>query len=191
MNLTAMMTRRSALLGLASLIPLPVCAQTAPRKQSTPEDVAVLERSAIFDINPQSGALKETIQKGQILLWRRRDGTGDHRFKITDISVALLRSETGGELKMTFAGKVSALGYLPADEVKLNVIVRSKGGAALHSWSFGIPIKCADKDQAINPMTQEVPKDFAANVFANANTVEVAELSEPSAPGTKVQRCSA
>jgi len=92
---------------------------------------------------------------------------------------------------MTFAGKVSALGYLPADEIKLNVIVRSKGGAALHSWSFGIPIKCVDKDQAINPMTQEVPKDFAANVFANANTVEVAELSEPSAPGTKVQRCSA
>src|SRR5688572_22254221 len=92
-------SRRSAVFGFASLIPLPVCAQTAPRKQSAPEDVAVLERSAVFDINPQSGALKETIQKGQVLLWRRKDGTGDHRFKITDISVALLRSETGGELK--------------------------------------------------------------------------------------------
>jgi hypothetical protein len=187
----ATVTRRSALIGLATLIPLPIGAQTAPGKQRvSPEDVAVLERSAVFDINPQSGALKETIQKGQLLVWRRKDGTGEHRFKISDISVALLRSETGGELKMTFGGKVSSLGYL-VDEAKLNVIVRSKGGAALHSWSFGIPVKCADKDQVINPLTHEVPKDFAQNVFANASTVEVAELAEPNVPGTKVQRCSA
>ena len=189
--MTVIMTRRSALIGLATLIPVTVCAQTAPRKQAAPaENIAVLERSAVFEINPQSGALKETIQKGQVLLWRLKDGTVDHRFKITDISVALLRSETGGELKMTFTGKISSLGYL-ADEVKLNVIVRSKGGASLHSWSFGISVKCADKDQAINPLTHEVSKDFAANVFANATTIEVGELSESNAPGTKVQRCGA
>ena len=79
----ATVTYLSALIGLAILVPLPIGAQTAPGKQkASAEDVAVLERSAVFDINPQSGALKETIQKGQLLVWRRKDGTGEHRFKI-------------------------------------------------------------------------------------------------------------
>jgi hypothetical protein len=46
------------------------------------------------------------------------------------------RAAAGGQLKMTFAGNVSSLGYLTAEDAKLNVIVRAKGGASLHSGGF-------------------------------------------------------
>jgi hypothetical protein len=71
----------------------------------------------------------------------------------------------------------------------LNAIVRAKGGASLHSWSFGISIKCADKDQPLTPLTHDVPNDLAQNIFANVSTVEIAEPAEPNFPGVKVQRC--
>src|SRR5437763_604681 len=102
---------------------------------------------------------------------------------MNNIAVAFLRSETGAQVKMSFSCNVSALGYQPAEEVKLNVIVRSKGCAALHAWSFGVPVTCADKNQAITPQTSDLPNNFAANVFTNVTTVEVGELTEPSALG--------
>jgi hypothetical protein len=112
------------------------------------------------------------------------------RFQITNISIAFLRSETGGQLKMTFSCNLSSLGYL-VDEAKLNVIVRSKGGGALHTWTLGISVKCADKNQSLTPITHDVPNDVAANVFTNVNAVEVAEYTEPNFPSVKVQRCGA
>ena len=61
---------------------------------------------------------------------------------------------------------------------------------ASFSWSFGISVKCADKDQPLTPLTHDVPTDIAANVFTNVSAVEVAEPAEPNFPGVKVQRCN-
>ena len=154
--MSATVNRRAALVGLMVSLPVPLHAEPAPKPKAG-EEFAVLDQPAQLDINSQSGNLKETVQKGQQLIWHLKDNPSERRFQITNIAIAFLRSETGGQVKMSFACKVSALGYQPADEVKLNVIVRSKGGAALHAWSFGIPIKCADKDQAITPVESELP----------------------------------
>jgi hypothetical protein len=72
-----------------------------------------VEQSAVFDITPVTGALKETVQKGQQLVWRARRSPNERRFEVTDMSVALLRNEAPGEVKITFAGHVSALGWRP------------------------------------------------------------------------------
>ena len=143
----------------------------------------------MFEISTATGSLKETAQKGQELIWHRKGKSAERRFQVANIAVAFLRSETGGQLKMTFSCNVSSLGYL-VDEAKLNVIVRSKGGAAIYTWTIGIAVKCADKNQSLTPLTHDVPNDVAANVFTNVNAVEVAQHTEPNFPGVKVQRCS-
>ena len=66
---------------------------------------------------------------------------------------------------MTFTGNIYSLGYHTAEDAKLNIIVRAKGGASLHSWGFDISVKCADKDRPLTPLTHDVPNDVAANVF--------------------------
>src|SRR5215470_371697 len=179
-------TRRAALIILAS------CAASAAHTQAsqTQEGEFVrLDRPAVFDLNPNTGSLKESVQKGQELVWHPKDKPNEARFKVTNMSVAFLRSESGGQVKMTFTGNISSLGYSTSEEAKLNAIVRAKGGASLHSWSFGLSVKCADKDQPLTPLTHDVPNDLAQNIFANVSTVEIAEPAEPSFPGVRVQRC--
>ena len=179
-------TRRAALIILAS------CAASAAHAQAsqTQEGEFVrLDRPAVFDLNPNTGSLKESVQKGQELVWHSKDKPNEARFKVTNMSVAFLRSESGGQVKMTFTGNISSLGYSTSEEAKLNAIVRAKGGASLHSWSFGLSVKCADKDQPLTPLTHDVPNDLAQNIFANVSTVEIAEPAEPSFPGVRVQRC--
>jgi len=90
---------------------------------------------------------------------------------------------------MTFAANVSSFGYRPVDEARLNVIVRTKSGAAIHSWNFGISVRCADKDRPLAPVTHDVPNDIAANVFTNVGTVEIADYREPNHPRVRVRRC--
>jgi hypothetical protein len=184
-------TRRTAVVGLSTLIASPVRARTPSKSRPKPDGVefVVLAQSAVLEITPRSGSLKETVQKGQELIWRRKESPNDGRFQVTDISVAVLRSDAGGQVKMTFSGNISALGYLTSDEAKLNVIVRSKGGASLYSWSLSISVKCSDNNQALTPLTHDVPNDVAVNVFANVGSVEIAEYSEPNSPGLRVQRC--
>jgi len=184
------MTRRTALLGISAFIATPLRAEPANRSKPKADAAdVVLENPASFDINAVSGSLKETVQKGQQLVWRGKDDRSESRFQFSNISIAFLRSETGGQLKITFACNISSLG-LAADEVKLNMIVRSKGGAALHSWSFTVPVKCDDSDKPLAPLTHEVPTDIAANVFTNVASVEIAELSEPGYAGVKTAACS-
>ncbi len=181
-----MVTRRAALIGFSAFVASPIRAETSKPNAG---EFAELERPAVFDIAASTGSLKETVQKGQELLWHGKEGQKERQFQISNISVAFLRSEAGGQLKMTFSCNVSSFGYLTPEPAKLNVIVRSKGGAALHSWSFGIAVKCGDNNQPITPLTHEVPSDVAANVFTNVGTVELAEYREPGFPGVKVQRC--
>jgi hypothetical protein len=180
-------TRRAALMLLASC----AAASAAQAQTNRPQngEFVRLDRPAVFDMNPNSGSLKESVQKGQELVWHPKDKPNEARFKVTNMAVAFLRSESGGQVKMTLTGNISSLGYSTLEEAKLNAIVRAKGGASLHSWSFGISVKCADKDQALTPLTHDVPNDLAQNIFANVSTVEIAEPAEPSFPGVSVQQC--
>jgi hypothetical protein len=187
--MTINVTRRAALIGLSTCVAAPVRAQTTSRPKDAADSVT-LEQPAVFDIAANTGSLKETVQKGQQLVWRPKGGPSDGAFRVSNISIAFLRSESGGQVKMTFSGNVSSLGYLTSEEAKLNVIVRAKGGASLHSWSFSISVKCADKDQPLTPLTHDVPTDVAANVFTNVSAVEVAEPAEPNFPGVKIQKCN-
>jgi hypothetical protein len=182
-------TRRSALVG-ASLIVFPIRASTAPaaKQKQDEDDVLELEGPAVFEITSRTGSLKETTQRGQELIWHRKGKSIDRRFQLTNISVAFLRTETGGELKMAFSCNLTSFGY-SVEEAKLNVTVRSKGGGALHSWSLGVPVKCGDKNQPFTPVTRQVPNDVAANVFNNVNTVEVAEYTESNFPGVRAEAC--
>ena len=61
------LTRRAALAGLSTLVALPVRAQTAPAGKPNPdaEEFAALAQPIVFDIRPNTGTLKETVQKGQ------------------------------------------------------------------------------------------------------------------------------
>jgi hypothetical protein len=190
--MTIDVTRRAALVGISAFAALPVCAETAPagRPKREGEEFAVLAEPAVFEINPRSGSLRETVQKGQELVWHRNERPSDRRFQATNVSVGILRSETGGQVKMTFSCNVSSLGYATEEEAKLNVIVRAKGGASLYSWTVGVPVKCADNNQPLTPQTNEVPTDVAPNVFSNVNAIEIAGYTEPNYPGVKVARCS-
>jgi hypothetical protein len=161
-------------------------ARVADRPAAFP--LAELEAPAVFDITPTTGTLKETVQKGQQLIWRGKE-PNDRRFQVTNISVAFLRNEGGGEVKMTVAGQVSSLGYRPVDEAKLNVIVRTKSGASIHSWSFDISVRCSDHNRSLAPVSHDVPSDIAANVFTNVGTVEIADHREPNYPRVMARRC--
>jgi hypothetical protein len=180
------LTRRAAFIALATCVAVPAHAQTSRQNA----EFMTLDRPATFEIAPNTGSLKESVQKGQQLVWHPKDKPNEPRFQIANIAVAFLREQTGGQLKMTFAGNVSSLGHQTSEDAKLNVIVRAKGGASLHSWGFEISVKCADKDRPLTPLTHDVPADVAANVFTNVSTVEIAEPTEPNYRGVSVQRCS-
>src|SRR5262245_15214445 len=126
------LTRRAAFIALATCVAVPAHAQTSRQNA----EFMTLGRPAAFEIAPNTGSLKESVQKGQQLVWHPKDKPDEPRFQITNIAVAFLREQTGGQLKMTFAGNVSSLGYQTSEEdAKLNVIVSFIGGVLLHSWS--------------------------------------------------------
>src|SRR5712672_189231 len=76
-----------ALLGGAAVAwPLAAGAQQG-QSQPLPNGVSI-ERSAVFDLTPVTGTLKETVQKRQQLLWRARRSPNEGRFELTDMSVA-------------------------------------------------------------------------------------------------------
>jgi hypothetical protein len=184
-------TRRAALISLSALVVPPARAQPEPKnapKQPNPE-FAALENPVVLDIATTTGSLKESVQKGQELVWHIKNRPADRAFQMTNLAVALMRTETGGQLILTFSCNVSSSGYMTSEEAKLNMIMRTKGGAALHAWAFGVSVKCTDKNQSVPPQTHEVPKDIAANVFTNSFSSEIAEYTEPNLPEQKVLRC--
>jgi len=46
-----------------------------------------IEQSAVFDVTPVTGTLKETVQNRQQLVWRARRSPNERRFELTDMSV--------------------------------------------------------------------------------------------------------
>jgi hypothetical protein len=194
--LTAALASASALVVPAQAQPSPKAApKPAPKATSGSEpkaadpEAATLEKPVLFDISTTSGSLKESVQNGQELIWHRKGQAAERFFQVTNIAVGLLRSETGGQLTVTFSCNASSLGFMTSEEAKLNMILRTKGGAALHSWAFGIPVKCTDKNQSLPPQTHEVPKEIAVNVFTNTYSIEIAEYTESNLPEQKAQRC--
>jgi len=168
--------------------PLVALAQPDQTSQPTPNAVSV-EQSAVFDVMPVTGTLKETVQKRQQLVWRARRSPDERRFELTDMSVALLRNEAPGEVRITFAGHVSALGWRPEGDPKLEVIIRTRGGASIYSWTFGFSVRCADTNRPLPPLSQVVPNDIAANLFNSVGTVEISEYREPNSPILTARQC--
>jgi len=168
--------------------PLVALAQPDQTSQPTPNAVSI-EQSAVFDVTPVTGTLKETVQKQQQLVWRARRSPNERRFELTDMSVALLRNEAPGEVRITFAGHVSALGWRPEGDPKLEVIIRTRGGASIYSWTFGFSVRCADTNRPLPPLSQVVPNDIAANLFNSVGTVEISEYREPNSPILTARQC--
>jgi hypothetical protein len=153
------------------------------------EPVAV-EHSAMFEVTPITGILKETVQNGQQLIWRAGGTrTGEPRFEITDMSAAFLRSEAPGDVKITFSGHVSAFGWRPVDEAKVNLIVRTRGGASIYSWLINVSVQCADNNRTLTPFTRQVPSDLAVNLFNSVGAVEISEFREPNTQRLRARRC--
>src|SRR5260370_31933647 len=121
--------RWAAFIALATCVALPAHAQ-ASRQNA---EFMTLDRPAAFEIAPNTGSLKESVQKGQQLVWHQKDKPNDPRFQITNISIAFLREQSGGQVKMTFIGNVSSLGYLTSADALLNAIVRATASTSLHS----------------------------------------------------------
>jgi hypothetical protein len=184
-------TRRAAIIGLTAFVMRPARAQPSPKNvPKQPEvEIATLEKSAVFDIATTSGSLKESVQNGQELIWHRKDQPAERAFELSNIAVGLIRSETGGQLMVTFSCEVSSLGYGTSEDAKLNMILRTKGGAPLHALALAVAVKCTDKNKAPAPQSHEVPKEIAANVFTNVNSIEITEYTEANVPELKIQRC--
>ena len=186
--MNAALTRRTALIMIPALVAAPASGQAPEARSKNGAELVELERPAAFEIISHSGSLKETAQGGQDLIWHKKGKSIERRFQLTNVSIAFLRSETGGQIKMTFSCNITSFGY-SVEEARLNIIVRSKGGAALHTWGIAIAVKCENKNQSLTPLTQVVPADVASNVFNHVGTVEVAEYAEPNFPGIEVRRC--
>src|SRR5262249_36907020 len=134
--------------GAAAAWPLAAGAQQGQTSQLPPNAVSI-EQSAVFDVTPVTGTLKETVQRQQQLVWRARRSPNERRFDLTDMSVALLRNEAAGEVIITFAGHVSALGWRPERDPKVEVIIRTRGGASICSWTVSLSVSCADTNRPL------------------------------------------
>jgi hypothetical protein len=179
---------RIALAALAAFLARSAHAQPAVSGQPTPNAVSI-EQSAVFDVASATGALKETVQKGQQLVWRARRSPNDRRFELTDMSVAFLRSEAPTEVKITFAAHVSAFAWRPENDPKLQVIVRTRGGASIYFWNFAVSVRCADNSRPLPPLSQVVPNDIAGNLFNSVGAVEISEYRESNAPILTARQC--
>src|SRR5215831_20815123 len=168
--------------------PLAAGSQEGQISQPPPNAVSI-EQSAVFDVMPVTGTLKETVQKRQQLVWRARRSLNERRFELTDMSVAFLRNEAPGEVKITFAGHVSALGWRPEGDPKVEVIISTRGGASIYSWTVGFSVRCADTNPPLPPLSQVVPNDIAPNLFSSIGTVEISEYREPNSPILTARQC--
>ena len=170
------MTRCTALVGFLVVLASPICAETSSGSKPDAAGSAQLEQPAVFDINARSGALKETVQKGQALVWRGKEGEKERQFQVDNISIAFLRSETGSQVKTTFSGKISSLGYLTSDDAT-NVSGAVDKRDLRIAWTLG-----QSNDLVFQTLLAELAKpQGAANAFAYQGQSSVWEI-RPIAP---------
>src|SRR6266516_2184912 len=106
-DMTTNLTRRTALIGVSIFVVLSIFVVVPVRAQTTPTADAAesvsLKQPATLEITPTTGTLKETVQKEQQLIWGGNGGPNDRRFQVSNISIAMLRNEPAGQVKMTGA----------------------------------------------------------------------------------------
>src|SRR5712671_5069873 len=76
-------TRRAALIVFA------ICATSVAHAQtSRPQngEFVMLDRPAVFEITPNTGSLKESVQKGQQLVWHPKEKPNEPRFQVTNMA---------------------------------------------------------------------------------------------------------
>jgi hypothetical protein len=92
-------------------------------------------------------------------------------------------------MSLEVAARRPAFGWRPESDPKLEVIVRTRGGASIYFWNFAVSVRCADSNRPLPPLSQVVPNDIAANLFNSVGTDEISEYWEPNSPILKVRQC--
>jgi hypothetical protein len=85
--------------------------------------------------------------------------------------------------------RINATRNRPESDPKLEVIVRTRGGASIYFWNFAVAVRCADSNRPLPPLSQVVPNDIAANLFNSVGAVEISEYREPNAPILTARQC--
>ena len=67
----------------------------------------------------------------------------------------------------------------PEGDPKVEVIIRTRDGASIYSWTVGFSVRCADANRPLPPLSHAVPNDIAPNLFNSVGTVEISEYREP------------
>jgi hypothetical protein len=129
--MTINLTRLAVLAGLSIFVASRASAQPAQPGNAKPDaaEFAALERPVAFEISANTGTLKETAQRGQELIWARKDNPSDRRFQVTNISVGFSERKAGAVARApSLAARLAA----PAarGKQKIDVIACTKGGAS-------------------------------------------------------------
>jgi hypothetical protein len=83
----------------------------------------------------------------------------------------------------------TALGWRPEGDPKVEVIIRTRGGASIYSWTGGFSVRCADANRPLPPLSHAVPNDIAPNLFNSVGTVEISEYREPNKAAVRQYDC--
>jgi hypothetical protein len=131
--------------GFSIMVALPARAQS---DQPVPTEFAVLERPVAFEISPSTGTLKETAQRGQELIWIRKDNPSDRRFQVSNISVGFLqRSWRTSENDLLWQHHVAWLFHFRGSEIERD---HSHAGRCVAPFlELGFSVKCGDNNQPL------------------------------------------
>ena len=117
-----------------------------------------------------------------------------------ECAAQLLRRQVGALLRPVKVRPVfrqlipAVLGRIdPARGVERDAFaVAQAGGEALSGREHlarAVGVIAPDSSAGLELLTDQVPKDIAANVFANVGSVEISEHRAPNFPRVKVRRC--
>ena len=94
--MTIKLARRVVLIAFSLLVASPGRAQTATQNQTTPDPVETVSlEPAMLEIAPITGTLKESVQKGQQLVWFGKEDPKDRRFQAANMYVRRVPAQRG------------------------------------------------------------------------------------------------
>ena len=129
----------------------------------------------------QRQGLKETAQKGQQLTWRRYDRSHE--------LIRISPKCTYGRSQDHICRQSFIVRLFHGRGREVEPYGAYQGGASIYFWRPVVTVKCGDKKPAGCPPNRPLPKDIAANVFANVGSVEISEHRAPDFPRVRVRRC--
>ena len=100
-------------------------------------------------------------------------------------NIALSCGMAFGQVNEPLAGSIGPLHR----QAKVEVIIRTRGGASIYSWTVGLSVRCADTNRPLPPLSQTVLNDIAPNLFNAVGTVEISEYREPNSPILAGRQC--